>query len=231
MRLTRGLLAELDLLDFRLDLVAPDRDSADAGENAGDFLVAGGGLRMVLKLYWEPLQKDAEPSSDFGIVSVAQALLNAAPDIDAVVVVLPAAPYAAVVIDAFAAGAAFEVPSGSVRPLPRGVLYPSLREALRHLVAPADGDWSGLPAQPLVTSLTSIADPARVTTLTEVELAELRAEGGRARRAGPKHQTWTALSKTDAKWVAERVHGAVSGAFVPARLPGDLDTILGEVTP
>jgi len=231
MRLTRGLLAELDLLDFRLDLVAPDRDSADAGDNAGDFLVAGGGLRMVLKLYWEPLPTDVEPSGDLGIVSVAQALLNAAPDVDAVVVVLPAAPYPAVVIDAFAAGAAFEVPSGSVRPLPKGVFYSTVREALRHLVSPADGDWSGLPARPLVNSLTSLADPARVTALTEVELADLRAEGGRARRAGPKYQTWTALSEADARWVADRVHGTVTGTFAPTRLPEDLDSLLGEVRP
>lgn len=230
LRLSRGLLAELDLLDFELDLVVPDRESAGAGEDAGDFLVAGGGLRIVLKLYWAPVPAGVPPAADPDILTVAQTLLNAAPDLDAVVVVLPPAPFPSVVVDAFSAGGAVQVPSGAARSLPRGELRTSVREALRNLVAPSDADWSGLPSRPLVTSLATLADRAQVTALAEAALADLRAEGGRA-RGDAKRETWQALAASDARWAAGRVHGAFSGTFTAERLAGDLDAVLGTGTP
>jgi len=231
LRLTRAMLAELDLLDFELDLVAPDRESASAGDDAGDFLVTGGGLRIVLKIYWAPVPPDTAPAEDHGILTVGQALLKAAPDVDAIVVALPPAPYRSVVIDAFAVGAAVDVPSGIARELPRGELHPSLREALRQLVAPADVDWSGLPARPLVTFLKSLADREHVNAHAAVVLAELRAKGTRAHRGSAKRQTWPALSERDAAWAASRVHEAFSSTGTAGRLANDLDAFLDGVGP
>lgn len=227
LRLTRGLLGELELLDFPLDLVAPDRESAAAGDDAGDYLVTGGGLRIVLKLHWATLEPNAHPSSDDGVLAAAQSLLQAVPDVDAIVVVLPPAPYRAVVVDAFAAGAAVEVPSGSSRSLPKGDVFPSVREALRQLVAPPDVDWSGLPPRPLVTSVASLAERARIREFADAELADVQAAGARA-HGDAKREAWQGLTSADAAWAADRVHNAVKDAKSVGTFADSLDIALRE---
>lgn len=231
LRLTRAVLAELDLLDFPVDLVVPDRESAAAGDDAGDFLVVGGGLRIVVKLHWGALAAAAEPESDPAVLSAAQHVLVTAPDVDAVVVVLPQAPYRAAVIDAFGAGSAADLPSGTTRALPRAQGAPSVREALRRLVAPAEVDWSGLPAHPVVRPASSLADLPRITEAAERHLTELLAAGRRAHASGPRRPGYLSLAPADADWAAGRVYAALTAKDQPPRLADELDARVAQGAP
>jgi hypothetical protein len=231
LRLTRAVLAELDLLDFAVDLVVPDRESAAAGDDAGDFLVVGGGLRIVVKLHWGGVAAAADPESDPAVLSAAQHVLLAAPDVDAVVMVLPQAPYRAAVIDAFGAGVAADLPSGATRVLPRAQGAPSVREALRRLVAPPEVDWSALPAHPVVVPASSLADLPRITQAAEGHLTELLAAGKRAHATGPRRPGYLSLTLADAAWAARRVYAALTANDQAPRLVDELDARVAQGAP
>jgi hypothetical protein len=231
LRLTRAVLAELDLLDFTVDLIVPDRESAAAGDDAGDFLVIGGGLRIVVKLHWGAQAAAAEPESDPEALSAAQHVLDAAPDVDAVVMVLPQAPYRAAVVDAFSAGSAADLPSGTARALPRAQGAPSVREALRRLIAPPEVDWSGLPAHPIVRPASSLADLPRITHTAEGHLTELLAAGKRALATGPRRPGYLSLTMADAAWAAGRVYAALTAKEQPPPLDAELDARTAQGAP
>jgi hypothetical protein len=179
------LLEELEHL--ALDHVAPDR------ETDADLVVLGGGLRLLVKL----------ASS----IEVAQRLLEASPDTDAVILVAPPRPFAGVVVDAYA---------GSP------VRFESLGEALGALVTPVDVDWSGLPSSPVVDGSRLLTDPADAAAYARGAADDVRAAGRRA-QGEVKKRVWQAVSDDDAAWVGSIVHRAASGVLGPRELESELE--------
>jgi hypothetical protein len=221
--LTKSLLRELEPLDVHLDLVVPDRESAAMGDTAADFLAVGGGLRVQLKLNWEGTGQTPQTlAADDGLLGLAQRLLDASPDVDAVIVVTPPSPFPCFVVDAYAAGTSVAAPSGTVRNLPVASPFNSVREALRHLVAPPDTDWSGLPTEPIVSPSGSLSEIVDIASIAAAEAGGVRAAGRRA-HGDAKQLTWQAVSGTDEEWTAELVRAALAARLDPNELSAELD--------
>lgn len=221
--LSRALLHELDALGVALDLVVPDRESAALGETAADFLAVGGGLRVQLKLNWHGTGRTAqELADDDDLLRLAQRLLDASPDVDAIIVATPPSPFPSFVVDAYASGTSFSAPSGAFRDRPVARSFTSVREALRQMVAPPDIDWSGLPTEPIVSSSGSLSEIVDIAAIADAGAGEVRA-GGRRAQGDAKKESWQAISGKDGEWAAEFIRGILAGRLEPNELSAHLN--------